>query len=59
VPDPHQAAELYVAEPPFARCKEAWHDAATYDTEAPRLMVAACLLVYGGILDLRRFIRRH
>jgi hypothetical protein len=50
-------AELYVADPPFARCKEAWHDAGTYQTDAPRIMVAACLLGYGLMLDLRRVLR--
>jgi hypothetical protein len=60
MPDHEQKpADLYVADPPFARWKEAWHDAGTYDTEIPRFMVAACMLGYGWIVDLGRLVRRR
>jgi hypothetical protein len=52
-------ADLYIADPPFARVKEAWHDAHAYETDAGRLAVTVWVLVYGWILDLRDLVRRR
>jgi hypothetical protein len=57
-PDP-APAELYVADPPFARIKEAWHDAADDKSEFGRLAITAWLLTHRAALELRDRVRRR
>jgi hypothetical protein len=57
--EPAALADLYVAEPPFARVKEAWHDAAENKSEVGRLTITAWLLAYRAVLELRDRVRRR